>query len=324
MDVVALSPSAPAELLQEWQRLQVELWREELPFVDPPVEAETHADLDSDATTARSGLALVDRDAVAAVASIWLPLLEDLDLAWVSLYVDPSRRRRGTGRALLDAVIDAVRSHGRSRLETDAIAGGPGEQFASAVGARVTQVDVTSVLDIDGVDSQRLRALARVRDPSYRLVQWRGPCPDALVDRFAVVRTGMNDAPQGDEPHEDWAWDAARVRELEDRRETWHMRSYTTAALDESSGELAGFTELLDTGRPTTALQEDTAVVRTHRGHGLGMAMKAANLQTLLAEQPRIRKVITWNARDNTHMRAVNTDLGFQARAEWLDLSLRL
>jgi GNAT superfamily N-acetyltransferase len=323
MDVLPLSLSSPEEHIRAWHRLGVEFWREELPDVDPPGELEARADLDSDRTMHRGGLVAADGDTVLGAVNYELPLLEDLDVAWVNVLVAAEHRRRGVGRALLAAVAETVRPHGRTRLVGDARVGAAGERFAEAVDARVTQVDLGSVLDVGVTDAEQLAALAVV-DPAYELAQWRDGCAADLVDRFAVARTAMNDAPHGDEHHDDWAWDAARVRELEQRRRRWQVRSYTTAAVRRDTGDMAGFTELLIIDRPTTAAQEDTGVLAAHRGHGLGLAMKAANLLVLREQEPQIDRVMTWNAEDNRHMRAVNERLGFRVSNRWLDLSLKL
>jgi len=323
MDVVALSLSSPEEHLRAWHRLGVQFWREEMPQVDPIGELEARADLESDATMQRSALLACDGDEVVGAAAYELPLMEDLDVAWVNVLVDKQHRRRGIGKDLLAALTEVVTAEGRSRMVGDARQGGPGEAFAAVVGARVTQVDVGSVLDVTAADAAALRAFARA-DAAYEVVQWRDRCPDDLVDRFAVARTSMNDAPHGDEPRDAWGWDAARVRTLEERRMRWQVRSYTTAAVHIDSGEVGGFTDLLVVDRPATAAQEDTGVLAAHRGHGLGLSVKAANLLAVLEHEPQIARVMTWNAEGNRHMRAVNERLGFQVANKWLDLSLKI
>src|SRR3954452_5147559 len=203
MDVVALSLSSPEEHLRAWHRLGVDFWREEMPGVDPIGELEARADLESSPTMSRHALlGIEDGDVVGAVA-YELPQLEDLDVAWVNILVDPHHRRRGLGTALLAALTNAVVPEGRTRLVGDAGLGGPGEGFAAAVGARVTQTDVGSVLDVSTTDAASLSELA-TPDPAYAILQWRDRCPDDLVDRFAVARTAINDAPHGDEPHDEW------------------------------------------------------------------------------------------------------------------------
>lgn len=104
----------------------------------------------------------------------------------------------------------------------------------------------------------------------------------------------------------------------------WGVRSYTTAAVHLDSGEIGGFTDLLIVDRPTTAAQEDTGVVAAHRGHGLGLSVKASNLLALHEREPQITRVVTWNAENNRHMRAVNERLGFRVASRWLDLSLKI
>lgn len=320
---MALSLSSAEEYLREWHRLGAEFWREELPDVDPIGELEARADLESDMTMRRHGLlGIEDGDVVGAVA-YELPLLEDLDVAWVNVLVDARHRRRGVGKALLGALTDAVAAEGRSRMVGDARVGAPGETFASAVGARVTQVDVGSVLEVPSIDVASLPAFA-TPDPAYEVVQWRDRCPEDLVERFAVARTAMNDAPHGDEPHDEWGWDADRVRALEERRTRWQVRCYTTVAVHVATGDVGGFSDLLIVDRPTTASQEDTGVLAAHRGHGLGLSIKSANLLSLLEHEPQITKVMTWNAEGNRHMRAVNERLGFKVANKWLDLSLKI
>lgn len=323
MDVVPLALSSPEEHLRAWHRLNAAFWAEELPEVDPPGELEARADLESDRTMHRGALLGVEGDVVVGVAAYELPLLEDLDVAWVNVIVAPEHRRLGLGRQLLGALSDYVAAQGRTRLVGDARVGGPGELFAVAVGARTTQVDVGSVLGMQTTNAGELTRLA-TPDPAYELLQWRDRCPDDVVDRFAVARMAMNDAPHGDEHHDDWRWDAARVRELEQRRTRWQVRIYTSVAVRIDSGHVAGFTDLLIIDRPTTAAQEDTGVLAAHRGHGLGLAIKAANLLALREQEPQITRVMTWNAEENRHMRSVNERLGFRVANRWLDLSLKL
>jgi hypothetical protein len=52
-------------------------------------------------------------------------------------------------------------------------------------------------------------------------------------------------------------------------------------------------------------------VLREHRGHRLGMWIKAANLRALLAQFPAIRRVSTFNAQSNGPMLRVNRAMGF-------------
>ena len=317
-----LSVSSPGDHLRAWHDLNVDYWVEELPEVDPPGELESRSELDSDGTMERGGLLAVDGGAALGAAVYTLSLLEDLDEAYMWLFVPKPLRRQGLGRRLLEAARDTVAAAGRHHVRGDARTDGAGAGFAELIGARSTQLDMGSLLDVTAIDGPRLDLLAAAPD-GYSLVHWRDRCPDDLVDQVSLPRVAMNDAPKGDDPGDDWTWDAWREREREARHARWGVRSHVTAALSRDSSELAGFTELLINERPTTAMQEDTAVLPAHRGHGLGIAVKAANLIRLRMDEPRISKVLTWNAESNRHMRAVNERLGFQVLHTWHALSLK-
>ena len=65
------------------------------------------------------------------------------------------------------------------------------------------------------------------------------------------------------------------------------------------------------------AFQEDTLVLREHRGRRLGMLVKTANLARLAEVQPGARRIGTWNAEENAHMLAINVALGFRPAGVW-------
>ena len=90
------------------------------------------------------------------------------------------------------------------------------------------------------------------------------------------------------------------------------MAWLTTVALD-AAGSPVAYTELRhNPGVPASATQEDTLVHAGHRGHGLGLWVKAVNLVALREAAPTVRRVHTWNAAENTHMLSINTTVGFR------------
>jgi hypothetical protein len=119
----------------------------------------------------------------------------------------------------------------------------------------------------------------------------------------------MNDAP-GD--FEDARWDARRVREQTNARiEEYGKRRYTIAAVHDATGQMAALTELsVDPGCPQWGEQHRTAVARPHRGHRLGLLLKATMLEWLATAEPALRMIQTGNA--STYMIAINEQLGFE------------
>jgi GNAT superfamily N-acetyltransferase len=226
------------------------------------------------------------------------------------LVVQPEHQRQGVGTALLGLAEQTLRELGCTRLHThtnsDAADGEAPAAFCRHPGYRVTWGDVR--LDHD------LRAAlpAAVADPDSAIDVAIDRLPEEwLEDRAHLARRMSTDAPTGEIDLDEEEWDAERVR----RQWNGHgsTRAIEAVARHLPTGRLVGYTDL--TVRPATphlAIQADTLVLTEHRGHGLGQAMKVAQLGALMAEIPEVRTVHTWNAQTNLHMLAVNERLGFR------------
>lgn len=258
----------------------------------------------------------------------------------LTLGVLPSHRRRGVGSRLLAAAEDSARDLGRSTIvaysdhadaestaadgpvlrapdgDAELPASAPAAGFAAAHGYSLAQLERVSSLSVGGrIDEFRRELAARAARASaagYRLEVWTDRTPDELVDAYAVARERMVlDVPAGAVTIDEERWDAARVRERESESLDGGTGLLVAAALT-SDGAVAGYTELeLPLGREI-AYQYDTLVVRAHRGHGLGMLVKLANLVRLAEIAPERTVVYTWNADENEHMLAINIALGFR------------
>ncbi|WP_159800970.1 GNAT family N-acetyltransferase [Arthrobacter zhaoguopingii] len=296
-------------------------------------------------------------------AIIDLPLTDNLSACYLDLSVHPEARSEGVGGALYAEAERHVRSRGRSTVMgwsevsltaagRGAGAPGRGEDLVPATGAGsypagdpaarmarrwgfdLAQVDRCSVLDVGGggdAAGDAFAAAEAAAGPDYEVLRWEGRCPDDRLDQYARLRQAMStDAPLGDLDLDEEDWDAARVREAENRLERGGGRSLVAAVLHRPTGELAGHTVLERyEAAPAVANQEDTLVLRAHRGHRLGMLLKAANLLALRSAWPGVERIYTWNAEENSFMLAVNVELGFVPAgwvAGWqkrLDPSLR-
>lgn len=267
-----------------------------------------------------------------------LPLTEDVDMAKMMLEIHPDARGRGFGAAAYEVGESAVREVGRSEIRAwvvhrevdgpripsptgvgDIPARDPAAQMLLRRGFELGQVERMSVLELGGQHDAELEALrseARARaGRDYRYVSWAYPTPDEYVDGYAKLKTRMStDAPQGDLTEDEQEWDAKRVRdELEGTAIARGDVVLVGAIQHIPSGELVAFTELqrLDDGTKR-ADQEDTLVLREHRGNRLGMLVKAENLLAWRQLSPDTERVYTYNAEENRPMLNVNEALGFR------------
>lgn len=278
-----------------------------------------------------------DGDVAVGKALLRVNLRDSPELGEVDVYVHPEHRGRGVGTMLAEELRAIVDTSDLERLEawlaTPPPDGGPtisprsgigalpadapGTRFALKYGMKLGQVERTSYYRLDDppVDPAQLLTEARAAaGPDYELIQWEGPSPEHLQDGLAELKARMTtDVPTGDLVVNEAKWDAARLRELED----WYLkvnRMWRTAVIHVPSGRVVAINELVQgVDRPKALLeQNDTVVLPEHRGHRLGMLVKAANIVAAREAAPDAPGIVTWNAEENRHMLAVNKTLGFE------------
>jgi len=135
-----------------------------------------------------------------------------------------------------------------------------------------------------------------------------------VLDDYARMKARMvTDAPSGGMEYDGEVWDADRIRRTEAEHLDGGRRVLVTAAQHVATGALCAFNELAIGPDPTAVShQEDTLVLAEHRGHRLGMLVKAAGLlawRDMFPESPRVR---TYNAEENRPMLSINEAVGFQ------------
>lgn len=247
-------------------------------------------------------------------AGVIAPLLDNEETAQVFAAVVPEHRRRGVGDALAAWALGEAAALGRTTLHTETQWGAetdddPHAGWVARHGFEPAQTVLRSDLAVRE---------ASVPEPvvadGYRLETHVDEMPEAdLADRAFLARRMSTDVPLGDLELGEEEWDEDRIRGEDERTRAMGRRVVSTFARDLASGRLVGYTSIqLPEGTPHLAFQHDTLVTREHRGHGLGLALKTANLRVLAERLPQVRTVRTWNAEENAHMLAVNTAMGFR------------
>jgi GNAT superfamily N-acetyltransferase len=122
------------------------------------------------------------------VGLLVLPLKENLQVAWGTVWTRPEERRQGYGAAMLDRLVEVARERDRTTLTTEVFlpydapedgAGHPDAEFLLSRGFKLDLSNVVRVLDLP-VDAAYVQGLADAAAPAHRdytLRQFRARSP---------------------------------------------------------------------------------------------------------------------------------------------------
>ncbi len=276
-----------------------------------------------DGEPAQAAVTRDEHGRVIGVLQVHLPEWDNRHLAYFGLTVDPSVRRRGIGSRLFAAGVDRAVADGRSLVAADSFEGGPGIGFAKAMGMDRASEEVMRIQDLTNPDRPRLAELAAraaSHHADYEIVPLDFPTPDGMLGTVSALTAAINDAPLDDLDMEDEVFTPDRIRAFERAQAAHGRRLHRMIARHRSTGELAGQSiVMVEAAQPWRAHQLDTSVVRAHRGHRLGLALKLAMLRLLFEREPQARDIRTWNAASNDHMIGVNEVIGYRPVARAVD-----
>lgn len=257
---------------------------------------------------------------VVASAAMELPLRDNTTMLWGSYAVVPGAESSDAAAELLTWFRGLARERGRENVLVEAewpVDGEPSpkRQLLERVGYQLVLPYAHRVLDLP-VDAAAIGSIGSEvtsHHREYDLIGWRDRCPVEWVDAYAQLRARMMaDAPDGGIGFEAEDFDADRLRHQE-REMAEQQRIVCTAVAVHRDGTLAGHSQvLLPATDPSNAFQGDTLVLRGHRGHRLGLALKARALLDAADELATRSLLHTWNAVENEPMIAVNERLGFR------------
>jgi len=272
----------------------------------------------------RVALAARSAEQIVGLATISFPLLDNRTLAEFEVLVHPDHWVEGVGEALLAAIERESRARTRTTMMawlSYALDSEPARDPHVALllnnGFSQTMTEYQQALDLP-VDVDAATAPA-----GYALRTFEGrPPTDLALGLRAMESSFLQEAPSGveleaavfDDETEDERW----------RRQAIMRRTSLTTVATSEGGEVVAYTTLNIPLDDDWAFQDDTLVARDHRGHGLGMTIKKANLDTLQRSYPDKRSVRTWNAGDNRWMVDINTELGFRPVEAMAELVKRL
>jgi GNAT superfamily N-acetyltransferase len=262
------------------------------------------------------------------LAELELTEYDNPDMAFVFCDVHPDYYGRGIGSALLDAQVEEAAAQGRSKLMTFQMRDGVTQRFLEArgftAGLKTAQRRLElPALDYDHIDSLHAKALAAAAD--YEVIELDGLAPADWLPDLVAVHEAINDAPMDDIEMAPEAFPVERIQAWERACAKRDQHLYRLLVRHRDTGAWAGHTVMMvDNQRPGLAHQEDTSVVPAHRGHRLGMLLKTSMLLWMRDVEPGLTQIDTWNAESNTHMIAVNDELGCRVSNRGVGMQLTM
>ena len=316
MDITRVEP-ADAEAVAAYVAVRNAVNSHDAPWLPPNTVRSTVADLTVgwDGEPSFAWLGSEDGETL-AFGNVNISEYDNQHLAWLGVRVHPDHRRRGLGTQMLEAMLDEARALGRTTFGTDAWDDQGFAAFASRHGFEQASRAVNrrqALADTDYDELSRRYDAALAQAPTYELVRRVGRTPDDELEPLAVMASAINDAPTDDLDIEDEVFTADRMRGYEHAQEVRGGRLYRVVVRHRETGELAGQTVVVvEEDHPTQAHQHDTSVVAAHRGHRLGLLLKADMNLWLQDAEPQLERIDTWNAESNDHMIGVNELLGYR------------
>jgi RimJ/RimL family protein N-acetyltransferase len=258
-------------------------------------------------------------------ASIDTSDYDNLEMAWLSVRVAPQHRRQGHGRAILERLEALTAEMGRPLLGIDGWDNAATDGFAGATGFERKSAEIRRLQVVaEAPDPVPIRDDALATAGGYELLRIDGYCPLELLPGLVEITSAINDAPVDDLEWEDEVYSVERIQAYERAQIGAGFRLRRIVARHRASGQLAAHTVAeVDDEQPEIGHQHDTSVLRTHRGHRLGLLLKTEMMLWLAEEEPQLKRIYTYNAESNGHMIAVNERLGYRALGRIVEFQRR-
>ncbi|QNN51447.1 GNAT family N-acetyltransferase [Nocardioides mesophilus] len=323
MRILALDP-ADKPALRQWHRTGAAAHRHDRP--DTPLWTEDEALLivtdDDPEERMYPYLVLDEQDEAVGSGIVFVPVLDNLDKAYSSFSVVPAHRGRGAGTAALQHAEEVARAEGRGLLlvqgyfPVSADDGHPVRAFALRHGLRLANAELRRVQELP-IPDERIQAWveeAAAHHEGYELRTYVDTVPEELLPSLVDLHNQLAvDAPTGEIDFEAGQMTVEIFRSQVERRLASGRRALVSVAVHDGATVAHSTLSVPPKGEELPHVSQwGTYVDRRHRGHRLGLAVKAANLRALQREFPERTLVHTTNSPQNGPMVSINEQMGFR------------
>ncbi len=245
-----------------------------------------------------------------AIGHLELPI-DGANLNLAGIEIAPLNNKTAAA-AVLTELLRIARDAGRSSVMASAEATSQHDQFWASLGAELRYTEQESYLDMGSVDPQLMAKWIEAKPTDLQAVHWARHCPDEWIDAAVATTNAMADAPIDDLDVAATLVDAVMLRSDIKARAELGLEYHGVIAVT-ADDEAAGATEVfINRHRPAASWQWNTVVLPAHRGKSVGRWLKALMWQRLREHEPEVTGLQTGNAASNSHMLAINIEMGFQ------------
>ena len=195
------------------------------------------------------------------------------------------------------------------------------------LGGKMAILDRKSGANLKEFECETVKEIAkshreRIQKEGYSLLfidNYDFPHDFDMADYLKSLEQIWNDMPRDEMDANDSEMSAEIYSQLITRLRVEYDKSWLIVCL--KNNKTVGVTlTFFDKFTPSLAIQDDTGVIREHRGHGLGIALKYQMLEKLLCD-PFAKQTTYWithNTHSNSHMIRINNELKYKEMATFV------
>jgi GNAT superfamily N-acetyltransferase len=263
-----------------------------------------------------------DGDEMVGCALYALFLHDNTDKAFVLPWVEPHLRRQGIGSALTEHLVELAVGAGRRVVLTQSAYpferrdDHPYRQFAERNGFELSLTQIRRELALPVAEDvlQGWIDEAAPHHDGYRIEFHTGLLPEEYLPSFChAMNQLIVDAPQGNVSFEPESMTPERLKERHETNIRAGRTVYSAIGVHDDTGEVIAYSTIsVVSGNLRDMHQWGTLVRSDHRGHRLGLAVKARCLLEAQRLQPDRPRISTTNAEDNAQMVGINERMGYR------------